>query len=214
MTLKGGSLGLTASGGQVSPPHSFRISSVAEPYNPTKLLIFNVYGALLDTNLLTQPNPNCNIRMTKKRTTCKFVFRPWMMQFLGRCFKIFKIACWDIKSSEYMKEVLREILPVFPHVEGHKPIFMWLAKDCELIQKSDEVSLWGKPLTKVWKKWPCWDASNIVIIDHHEPRVDCSPQSNVIIPPPFYVANMKDSFEDKDYLEENLWPVLQGLYVH
>jgi hypothetical protein len=70
-----------------------------------------------------------------------------------------------------------------------------------------------KPLTKVWKKWPCWDATNTVIIDHHEPRVDCNPPSNVIIIP-FYVTNMKDLCEDKDYLKNMLWPALEGLYVH
>ena len=44
--------------------------------------------------------------------------------------------------------------------------------------------------------------------------MDCNPQSNVIIPRSFYVANMKDLSEDKDNLKENLWPALQGLYVH
>ena len=82
-----------------------------------------------------------------------------------------------------MEQVLRKILPVFSHLEGHISIFTWSANDCELIKKSDDVSLWGKPLTKVWKKWPCWDATNTVIIEHHEPRVDFNPQSNVIIPP-------------------------------
>ena len=55
-------------------------------------------------------------------------------------------------------------------------------------------------MIKVWKKWPCWDATNIVIIDHHESRVDFNPQSNVIILP-LYVANLKDLVEDKDYLK-------------
>jgi hypothetical protein len=41
---------------------------------------------------------------------------------------------------------------VLSHLEGHQPIFTWAAKDCELIQKSDRVSLWGKPLTKVLEK--------------------------------------------------------------
>jgi hypothetical protein len=45
----------SAHGGQVSLPLSFRMNSIAEPYNPTKLLIFNVHGTLLDTSLLTQP---------------------------------------------------------------------------------------------------------------------------------------------------------------
>ena len=204
----------SAHGGQVSLPLSFCINSIAEPYNQTKFVIFNVHGTLLDTSLLIQPNPNSNIPVTKKTYRRRFLFRPWLIEFLGRCFKMFKIAFWDTKSSEYMEEVLREILPALSHLEGHTPIFMWSGKDCELIQKSDEISLWGKPLTKVWKKWPCWDATNTVIIDHHEPRVDFNPQSNVIVPPSFYVANMKDLFEDKDYLKQKLWPALEGLYVH
>ena len=204
----------SAPAGQVSPPHTVRMSSIAEINNPTKLLIFNVHGTLLDTSLLNQPNPNCAIRVTKKTPTRRFVFRPWMMEFLGRCFKKFKIAFWGIKSSEYMSEVLREILPVFAHLDGHSPVFTWSAKECESFEKSEDVSMWVKPLTKVWKAWPCWDATNTVIIDHHEPRVECNPPSNVIIPPPFYVTNMKDLSEDKDYLKNMLWPALEGLYVH
>ena len=138
-----------AHGGQVSPPLSFSINSIAEPYNETKLVIFNVHGTLLDSSLLTQPNPICNIRVIKKTYTRRFVFRPWMMEFLGRCFKMFKITFWHTKNSEYMEEVLREIVPVFSHLEGYIPIFTWSAKDCELIQNSDEISLWGNPLTKV-----------------------------------------------------------------
>jgi hypothetical protein len=76
--------------GQVSPTTSLRRMPIAEPYNRTKLLIFNVHNTLLDTNLLTSPNPNCKIRMTKKTTTRRFVFRPWMMEFLGRCLKCSK----------------------------------------------------------------------------------------------------------------------------
>ena len=203
----------SAHGGQVSMPLSFRINPIAVRYSRTKLVIFNVHGTLLDTSLLIEPDPNCNIRVTKQTYRRRFVFRPWMMEFLGRCFKMFKIAFWDAKSSEYMEEVLEEILPAFAHLEGHTPSFMWSGKDCELIQAS-QFSVWGKPLTKVWKKWPCWDATNTLIIDHHEPRMDFNPESNVIVPPPFYVANMKDLFEDKDYLKQNLWPALEALYVH
>ena len=87
--------------------------SISKPYNPTKLLIINVHGTLLDTNILTQPNLNPNIRVTKKTKTHRFGFRPWMMEFLGRCFKTFKVAFWGIKSSEYMEGFLHEILLVF-----------------------------------------------------------------------------------------------------
>ena len=95
-----------AHSGQVSLPLSFSINLIMEPYNQTKLVIFNVHGTLLDTSLLTQPNPNCNIRVTKKTYTRRFVFRPWMMEFSGRCFKMFKITFWGTKSSEYMEKIL------------------------------------------------------------------------------------------------------------
>ena len=105
------------------------------------------------------------------------------MEFLGRCFKMFKVAFWGIKSSDYMEEVLGEILPVLAHLGGHNPLFTWAAKDCEIIEKNEDIQLWGKPLTKVWEKWPCWNGTNTVIIDHHETRVNCNPAWNVIVPP-------------------------------
>ena len=203
-----------ARGGEVSPSIWPQSPSIPEPYNPTYLLIFNVHGTLLDTSMLTEPNPNPSIRITKKTTTRRFVFRPWMIEFLGRCFKFFKVAFWGQKSFGYMEEVLREILPVFEHMEGHKPLFVWCAKDCEQFQKSDDVAIWGKPLTKVWKAWPSWNANNTIIVDHHAPRVECNPQVNVIVPPSFYVANMKDVSEDNDYLKVKLWPALGGLNTH
>ena len=203
-----------APGSEVSPTKWPHISSPSEAYNPTKLLIFNVHGTFLDTSLLTQPNPNPNIRVTKKTTTRRCVFRPWMIDFLRRCMKKFRVAFWGIKSREYMDEVLHEILPVFQHMEGHKPLFSWCAMDCEIIQKSDEVTLWGKPLTKVWKKWACWNDTNTIIVDHHAPRLECNSHANVIVPPSFYVAKMKDIAEDNDYLKLKLWPTLEGIYTY
>ena len=47
-----------APGGEVSPSKWPQSPSIPEAYNPTKLLIFNVHGTLLDTSLLTEPNPN------------------------------------------------------------------------------------------------------------------------------------------------------------
>ena len=82
-----------------------------------------------------------------------------------------------------MEEVLHEILPVFEYLEGHQPIFAWSRKDCEIIQKTDDITIWGKPLTKVWNKWP-WNGTNTIIVDHHSPRVACNPKTNVIVPPP------------------------------
>ena len=79
---------------------------------------------------------------------------------------------------------------------------------------SEDITTWGKPLRKVWEKWPCWNASNTLIVDHHGPRVLCNPQGNVIVPPPFYVANMKDVAEDNEYLKMKLWPALEATLPH
>jgi hypothetical protein len=73
--------------GQVSLTTRLDMSSIADPPKLTKLLILNVHGTLLDTTLLTQPNPNPNIRVSKKTMTRRLVYRPWMMEFLGMCFK-------------------------------------------------------------------------------------------------------------------------------
>ena len=103
---------------------------------------------------------------------------------------------------------------LFEHMEGHKLIFTWSAKECELIQKTDDVAIWGKPLTKVWKAWPCWNATNIIIVDHHAPGMECTPTMNVIVSPSVYVANIYDVSEDNDYLKVILWPDLGGLNTH
>ena len=107
-----------AHGGEVSPSIWAESPSIPDPYNPTKLLIFNVHGTLLDTSLLTEPNPNPLIRVTRKTTTRRFVYRPWMIEFLQRCFLFFKVAFWGQKSSGYMDEVIQEIMPMFEHMEG------------------------------------------------------------------------------------------------
>ena len=127
-----------APGSEVSPTASFYVSSIRGLYNPTKLLIFNVHGTLIESSLLIQPNPNPHIWVTKKTMTRRFVFRPWMMEFLRRCFKLFKVAFWKIKISEYMQEVLHEILPVFAHLEGHKPIFLWSAVEYNITSRTSK----------------------------------------------------------------------------
>ena len=203
-----------APSGEVSPSIWPLSPSISETLMPTKLLILNVHGTLLDSSLLTEPHPNIGIRVTKKTTNRRFVFKPWMVEFLQRCFKFFKVAFWGQKSSGYMGEVVREILPVVEHMEDPKPLFVWSAKECRLIHKSDDGAKWGKPLTKVWKAWPQWNATNTIIVDHHAPRVECNPSANVIVPPSFYVENLKDLSEDNEYLKVKLWPALGGLNTH
>ena len=92
-----------ARGGEVSHSIWPQSPSIPEAYNPSYLLVFNVHGTLLDTSLLTEPNPNPSIRITKKTTTRRFVFRPWMIEFLRRSFKFFKVAFWVRKVQGIWK---------------------------------------------------------------------------------------------------------------
>jgi hypothetical protein len=93
------------------------------------------------------------------------------------------------------------------------PCFVWSGQESEAVEFDDGTSIaWGKPLEKIFHKWPCWNFSNIVIIDHKGPRVGCNPSVNVIIPPPFYVQDVEGIGDDRQFLKLSLWPVLQRLY--
>ena len=79
-----------AHGGKVSHSIWPESPSIPETYNPTKLLIFNVHGILLNTSLLTEPNPNPLIRVTRKTSTRRFVYMPWMIEFCKGVFSYLK----------------------------------------------------------------------------------------------------------------------------
>jgi hypothetical protein len=177
----------------------------------TKLLIFNIHGTLVDCSLLSDPNPNPAIRITRKSLTRRIVFRPWLTEFLDRCFKKFTVAFWGMKSLSNMEDVMAEMMRRVEGLESHKPLFTWSAKDLEEHSKNSGVSRWKKPLSKVWSTWPLWNESNTMIIDHHGAVVNCNPVANIIIPPTFYVENMKKLADDKNYLKQMLWPLLESL---
>jgi hypothetical protein len=64
----------------------------------------------------------------------------------------------------------------------------------------------------VLRKWPQWNLSNTVIIDHNSLRVNCNPRANVIIPTPFYLAQLTKLGEDGQFLKTSMWPQLSGLF--
>jgi hypothetical protein len=177
----------------------------------TKLLIFNIHGTLVDCSLLSKPNPNPSIRITRKSSTRRIVFRPWLTEFLDRCFKKFTVAFWGMKSLSNMEDVVAEMMRKVEGLESHKPLFCWSAKDCEEHSKNSGVSRWKKPLSKVWSTYPPWNESNTMIIDYIGAVVNCNPVANIIIPPAFYVENLKKLADDKNYLKHLLWPLLEGL---
>ena len=179
--------------------------------SPIKLLIFNVHGTLLDCSRLSEPNPNTSIRITTRSKTMRIVFRPWLTEFIDRCFKNFRVAFWGIKSTPNMEDVVAEMMRKFDGSDSHKPMFCWSAKDLEEGSENIGVSKWKKPLSKVWGIWPEWNEGNTMIIDHLEAMVDCNPVANIIIPPPFYVEGMTKLADDNNYLRKDLWPLLKGL---
>jgi hypothetical protein len=57
-----------------------------------KLLVFNVHGTLLDCTLVDEPSPNSKIWYIMKIATRRVVYRPWLSEFLRKCFLHFHIA--------------------------------------------------------------------------------------------------------------------------
>jgi hypothetical protein len=115
--------------------------------------------------------------------TRRVVFRPWLMEFLSRCFKNFKVAFWGNKSEAYMQEIVSEMLGKLKAGMNCTPCFVWSGQNCEPIEFEDGSPIaWGKPLEKVFHEWLCWNHSNTVIIDHKPCRLACNPSANVIIP--------------------------------
>jgi hypothetical protein len=144
--------------------------------DPMKLLIFNVHGTFLD---------------------CRVTIRPWLPEFLAKCFVNFRVAFWGSKSKGYMDEVIPAMLGRVKCKEPVVPAFVWSMAECDEIQwwNNDPVA-WGCPLEIVFRKWPQWNLSNTVIIDHNSLRVNCNPRANVIIPTPFYLAQLTKLGED------------------
>ena len=178
---------------------------------PTKLLIFNVHGTLFDCSLLSEPNSNTFIRMTTRSLTGRIVFRPCLTEFIDKCFKNFRVAFWGIKSNANMEDVVAEMMRKFGGLNSHKPLFCWLAKQCEEVIENIGVSKWKKPLSKVWGIWPEWNEGNTMIIDHMEATMDCNPVANIIFPAAFHAENMTKFVDDKNYLRKHLWPLLERL---
>ena len=83
---------------EVSPPKWSPIPCIPEPYTPTKLLVFNVHGTLLDTGLLSQPNPNPNIQVTKKNNDSSLCVQTMDDRVFGKVFQNIQSRLLGIKE--------------------------------------------------------------------------------------------------------------------
>jgi hypothetical protein len=177
----------------------------ASDYLPLKLLVFNVHGTLLDYSLLLDKNPNPTLRPTFKTENRRVLILPWLSELLCKCFKNFRVGFWGSKSKNYMDEMVPALLGRVRSLEPLIPAFIWSQKECDITQwwNNDPVA-WGCPLEAVYRKWPHWNSSNIVIIDHNPSRVSYNPRANVIVVSPFYHAQLTKVGDDNLFLKTSL----------
>jgi hypothetical protein len=181
--------------------------------DPNKLLIFNVHRTLLDSSILSDPNPTSKIKITFKTKNRRLTLRPGLPDFLQKCFKTYVVAFWGSKSRIYMDEIVSAMLERVKCPAAIVPAFIWSQKHCEAIQWSDsDVVAWGYPLQSMWKKFPRWNSSNTVIVDHKPQCVNRNPDANVILATPFYVQELTNIGDDGQFLKTSLWPQLRGLF--
>jgi hypothetical protein len=174
-----------------------------------KLLIFNVHGTLLDCGLLIDKNPNAAIRPTIRTEKRRVIFHPCLIEFITKCFLRFHVAFWGTKSPVYMGEIVPAMLARMKHGGNFSPVFMWSGKECEVIQFEDGIPVaWEKPLQKIFWCYLDFSHSNTVMVDHNITRLGGIPSANLIIPTPFYVAELQKLGDDKAFLKGSLWPHL------
>jgi hypothetical protein len=93
-----------------------------------KLVIFNIHRTLLDCSLLAERNPNATIRSSMETRSRRVIFRPWLIEFLRRCFINFNVAFWGSKSEGYMDEIAVVVLSWLKDGHMFKPHFVWSRK--------------------------------------------------------------------------------------
>jgi hypothetical protein len=121
-----------------------------------RLLMFNIHGTLLDCSCISEHNPNSTIRPIMRTKVRRVVCRPWLFEFLDRCFTNFTVAFWGSKSDSYMADIVPSLLGRLRGDKGFAPLFVWSSRDCQPIEFKDGIPvMWGKPLERVFQHRPC-----------------------------------------------------------
>jgi hypothetical protein len=90
-----------------------------------------------------------------KIATRRVVYRPWLSEFLRKCFLHFHIAFWDSKSAVYMAEIVPAMLRRVDETTSVVPLFIWLQQECEPVEFEGGAPVsWEKPLERVFQQWP------------------------------------------------------------
>jgi hypothetical protein len=109
---------------QVSQVNDAAIQGAKYFLDSTKLVVFNVHGTLLDCSIVSESNPNTEIRPTFRHGNRRFVCRPGMKKFLSRCFLNFEVAFWGSKSARYMEDVVPAMLSRLKDSSKYVPAFV------------------------------------------------------------------------------------------
>jgi hypothetical protein len=90
-----------------------------------------------------------------------------------------------------MQEMVLVMLGRLKGKEECVPCFVWSAQECVPVGMGDGTTIkGGKPLESVYRRWPCWNATNTVIVDHNVSRMVYNPISNVVAAKAFYVEHL------------------------
>jgi hypothetical protein len=107
----------------------FRSPRPSDFHDPLKLLVFNFHGTLLDCSLMVDKNPNPKLRPNFRTKNRRVLIRPWMSEFLSKCFKNFKIGFWGSKKKAYMDEMVPAMFGRVKSRELLQPAFVWFQKE-------------------------------------------------------------------------------------
>jgi hypothetical protein len=109
-----------------------------------------------------------------------------MSELLSKSFKNFRIGFWGSKNKAYMDEMVPALLGRVKSREPLQLAFVWSQKECKELQwYNNQLVAWRCPLQAITRKYPQWDTTNTVIIDHKSLRVGCNPRRNIIVVKPF-----------------------------
>jgi hypothetical protein len=167
------------------------------------LLILDLNGILCH-RIRSRRTPPTNSTSTASAT----VFRPFITRIAGTPVvprtdlhdmlhyldRHFCLAVWTSAKAKSAKQLVAALIP--PAVAA-RLLFVWAQHDCETVisnnntstgsgcddSDDDNSSIFKKDLSKVWKEYPVWNASNTLLMDD-SPDKCVAWRENAVHPPP------------------------------
>lgn len=121
-------------------------------------------------------------------SVCKFVgiFRPYSREFVRYCFRNFdNVVVWSAGLTGYVHQICDYLFP-----KKDYPVLVLTRPDCEI----DDLDQVEKPLEKLFREYPEFNAKNTVLIDDREDTIEFNGDNGIMIPP--FVSELS-----KEYLE-------------